>query len=59
MSHMSRLEVSKWRPPLCGNCRCLAHNQQDRLDVLAAAGHPYLLLRRPGTPQSKATAPAS
>ena len=27
--------------------RCLAHRQQDRLDVQAAAAHPYLMLKRP------------
>lgn len=51
--------ISRWRLTLCICCRCLAHNQQDRLDVLAAASHPYLLLKRPGTPQSKPTAPVS
>ncbi|KAL3147179.1 hypothetical protein ABBQ32_002684 [Trebouxia sp. C0010 RCD-2024] len=37
--------------------RCLAHRQQDRFDVHAAAAHPYLQLKRPtrgSTPADKA-----
>ncbi|KAA6416932.1 MAG: serine threonine- kinase TOUSLED-like [Trebouxia sp. A1-2] len=34
--------------------RCLAHRQQDRLDVQAAAAHPYLMLKR----QSRSAAPS-
>ena len=33
--------------PLMLGCRCLAYRQQDRLDVAAAAAHPYLVIRRP------------
>ncbi|KAK9835820.1 hypothetical protein WJX74_008661 [Apatococcus lobatus] len=33
--------------------RCLAYRQQDRLDVQAAASHPYMALKRPKTTPAK------